>query len=112
MRDLQGVHPALVRVVQETLRRSPLDFQVHDGLRPPAKQQALLQAGASRTPDSRHLTGHAVDLVPIIHGKLRWDWDASSRIAEVVKAVAAEQRQVITSGGDWKSFPDGQESAR
>ena len=59
---LKGVHPALVGVIEEAIGISPVDFMVTEGLRTAARQAALVKAGASRTLNSRHLTGHAVDV--------------------------------------------------
>lgn len=50
---------------------------------------------------SRHLTGHAVDLVPIINGKLRWEWPAIYPIADAVRTAAKELEIPIRWGGAW-----------
>ena len=59
---LRGVHPDLVKVVTRAIEISTLDFTVLEGVRSLERQQALVEAGASQTLKSRHLTGHAVDL--------------------------------------------------
>ena len=41
--------------------------------------------------DSRHIAGHAVDLIPYINGKLRWEWNPICRIDDAVRLVAKEQ---------------------
>jgi peptidoglycan L-alanyl-D-glutamate endopeptidase CwlK len=65
--------------------------------------------------NSRHLTGHAVDLgywlddgdgVPE-NGEIRWDWPLYAQLASAVKAAARQCGVPITWGGDWPSFPDG-----
>lgn len=99
--ELQGVHPDLVAVVQRAIELTVQDFAVHDGIRTLAEQQKLLAAGASKTLDSRHLTGHAVDLVPVINGKLRWEWDPIYLIAEAVRVAARERQTPIRWGGAW-----------
>ena len=63
---LAGVHPALVAVVGRALCLSPVDFIVTEGRRSPERQAALVRAGASRTLNSRHLTGHAVDVAALV----------------------------------------------
>jgi peptidoglycan L-alanyl-D-glutamate endopeptidase CwlK len=68
---LKGVHPDLVRVVELALTYSPHDFTITEGLRSVARQKALLEAGASRTMNSRHITGHAIDFAVLIAGKVR-----------------------------------------
>ncbi len=104
---LQGVHPALVAVVEAALARSSIDFMVTEGLRAPERQAALVKAGASRTQKSRHLTGHAVDVAALIDGQVRWDWPLYGRIAEAFKAAAADLKTPIVWGGDWTSLRDG-----
>lgn len=68
---LKGVHPDLVRVVERARESTP--FIVTEGLRTSARQRELFNAGATRTLNSRHLTGHAVDLAVLIGTEARWD---------------------------------------
>jgi peptidoglycan L-alanyl-D-glutamate endopeptidase CwlK len=63
--NLKGVNPALVKVVRRALELTTVDFIVIEGVRSPARQAELQKEGKSRTLDSRHLTGHAVDLLPV-----------------------------------------------
>ncbi|MFQ0831239.1 M15 family metallopeptidase [Serratia fonticola] len=63
--NLVGVNPALVKVVRRALEITAVDFIVIEGVRSAARQAELQKAGKSRTLDSRHLTGHAVDLFPV-----------------------------------------------
>lgn len=104
---LQGVHPDLVRVVRRALELSEVDFVVVEGRRSEARQRELVKAGASQTMDSRHLTGHAVDLAPYIAGQIRWDWPPFYKIADAMKAAAKELGVALIWGGDWTSFKDG-----
>ena len=104
---MTGVHPALVGVMEEAIRRSPVDFMITEGLRSPDRQAALVRVGASRTLESRHLTGHAVDVAALLDGKVRWDWPLYARIALAVKAAAHERGVAIVWGGDWSTLRDG-----
>ena len=104
---LQGVHPDLVRVVQKAAAMSALDFTVLEGLRTVARQKQLFDQGATKTMNSRHLTGHAVDLAPMIGGTVRWDWPLYHQLAAVVKAAAKAENVPIQWGGDWRTFKDG-----
>ncbi|WP_337263059.1 MULTISPECIES: M15 family metallopeptidase [unclassified Serratia (in: enterobacteria)] len=63
--NLVGVNPELIKVVRRALELSTVDFTVIEGRRTTARQQALVAAGASKTMASRHLTGHALDLLPV-----------------------------------------------
>lgn len=107
MRNLKGVHPDLVRVAVRALERTDLDFGVTEGLRTEARQRELLAAGASRTMNSRHLTGHAIDVVALIGGEVRWDWPLYARLAVHFKQAATELQVPIVWGGDWPKFRDG-----
>ena len=115
-RDLQrlaGLHPDLVRVVERA--RLAVPFIVVEGLRTRERQAQLVKAGASRTMNSRHLTGHAVDLAYWLDdgdgtpeaGEVRWDWPLARKLAAAMKASAAEESVALVWGGDWASFPDG-----
>lgn len=104
---LQGVHPDLVRVVEHAITLTPVDFVVLEGLRTPERQKQLMASGASMTLNSRHLTGHAVDLGALVDGEIRWDWPIYTRIAESMKASAASLSVKLTWGGDWRRFRDG-----
>lgn len=100
---MRGVHTDLVRVVRRALQITPVDFVVTEGLRTKQRQAQLVKAGASWTMNSRHLTGHAVDLAPIVGGKVRWDWPPFHTLAAAMKAAAAELGVSIVWGGDWRA---------
>lgn len=104
---LQGVHPDLIAVVEAAILRTPVDFMVTEGRRDPVRQVALVRAGASRTLNSRHLTGHAVDVAALVEGQVRWDWPLYGRIAGAFKAAATDLGIPLTWGGDWTRLRDG-----
>jgi peptidoglycan L-alanyl-D-glutamate endopeptidase CwlK len=104
---LEGLHPDLVRVVKKAAAMSPLDFTVLEGLRTLERQKQLSQIGATKTLRSRHLTGHAVDLAPMISGAVSWDWPLYRRLATIIKEAAVAENVPIEWGGDWKTFKDG-----
>lgn len=106
-RALEGVHPDLVAVAEAALAMSPVDFMVTEGLRTPARQAALVKAGASRTLNSRHLTGHAIDVAAVVGGQIRWDWPLYPRIAAAFKQAAQARDVEIVWGGDWPRLRDG-----
>lgn len=105
--NLEGVHPDLVKVVERAIEITTVDFTVIEGLRTLSRQKELLAKGATQTLNSRHLTGHAVDIAAWVDGGIRWDWPLYHRLAEAMKKAAAELDVDIVWGGDWKSFPDG-----
>lgn len=104
---MQGVHPALVGVIEAAIRTTPVDFMITEGMRTRERQAALVKAGASRTLNSRHLTGHAVDIAAMVDGKVRWDWPLYPRIAQAIKAAAKARGVALVWGGDWPRLRDG-----
>ena len=104
LQNLSGVHPDMVAVVKRAIEITGVDFTVIEGIRHINRQRELLKAGKSTTMNSRHITGHAVDMVP-------WpvDWEDLERFETMAKAMksAAEELDIpIVWGGDWKSFYD------
>lgn len=104
---LSGVHPDLVAVVKRAIEITEVDFEVLEGVRSKARQEQLFKQKATKTMNSRHLTGHAVDLGAYVGGSVRWDWPLYYQIADAMKAAAEELDVPLTWGGDWKTFPDG-----
>jgi peptidoglycan L-alanyl-D-glutamate endopeptidase CwlK len=100
---LEGVHPDLVRVVQSAIKATVCDFTVLEGVRSEERQRKLFQAGASKIMNSRHLTGHAVDLGAYIDGEVRWDWPLYYQIAAAMMMASVEEGVPIRWGGDWDS---------
>lgn len=105
---LVGVHPDLVKVVKRAIQISKYDFMVVEGLRTLETQKKYVAEGKSKTLNSYHLTGHAVDLAPLENGAIDWNnkkgqFDA---VAVAMKQAAKELNVKIEWGGDWKSFID------
>ena len=104
LQSLSGVHPDMVAVVKLAITITEQDFTVIEGIRNINRQRELYKAGKSTTMNSRHITGHAVDMVP-------WpvDWNDLERfevMSEAMKTAAEELEIPIVWGGDWKSFYD------
>lgn len=103
---LAGVHPDLVKVVHRAIELTEVDFIVTEGRRSLVRQRELVAQGASKTLNSRHITGHAVDVVAYQNGKGNYNAEAMRAISKAFKAAAAELQVPIDWGGDWKSFKD------
>lgn len=101
VKNLAGVHPDLVRVVEQAVLACGVPIVVTEGLRTPERQAELKAAGKSWTLDSRHLTGHAVDLVDA--DNYGYDIPDLDAIAKAMKASARELEIPIVWGGDWKT---------
>lgn len=104
---LKGVHPDLIKVVKRAIEITPIDFTVLEGLRTKERQKLLVARGASKTMNSYHITGHAVDIAPLVNGQVTWDWKYYNELAPVIKQAAKELGVDITWGGNWKTFKDG-----
>lgn len=98
---LAYVDPRLASVVCDAITRTTVDFSVHEGLRTIATQREYVRRGVSRTMNSKHLSGRAVDLVPWIGGQLRWEWSLIYPIAVAMRDAAVEADLPVTWGGAW-----------
>lgn len=108
-RNLEQVEPILEQVTRLALRRSAIDFMVFDGLRSKDEQRELVRTGASFTMHSMHLPGRtgyarAVDLVPYISGKPRWDWNGCCLLAIAMRSAAFDARVSLRWGGAWDTL--------
>jgi len=109
MQNLSGVHPDLVAVVKRAIEITEQDFFVGEGIRNIERQKRLVASGASQTMNSRHITGHAVDLHPYpykgdhdVDGVPNSDdWDAYEPIVIAMRQAAEELRVELTHGWDW-----------
>ena len=104
LQNLSGVHPDLVAVVKRAIQITGQDFTVIEGIRNIDRQRELYRKGKTTTLNSRHLTGHAVDIAP---WPISWEWEEFYPIADAMKQAAEELEVDLEWGGDWKSFPDG-----
>lgn len=119
---LRGVHPALAAVVVLALTTyTKEDFTVIEGVRSMTRQRALVKQGKSKTLESRHLTGMAVDLAWYKDGKVSWstdntkafydmdhsaDYEGYQAIGVAMKEAAEKLGVPIRWGADWDG--DGQ----
>jgi len=109
MQNLSGVHPDLVAVVKRAIEITEQDFFVGEGIRSIERQKRLVDSGASQTMNSRHITGHAVDLHPYpykgdhdVDGVPNSDdWDAYEPIVLAMRQAAEELGVELTHGWDW-----------
>jgi len=105
---LNNVHPDLVKLVERVYEVTDADFFVLEGVRTLEQEKANFAKGASQTMNSRHLTGHAIDIgAKDEKGILTWEWKYYAHLAEIFKKTAAELNIPITWGGDWKTLKDG-----
>jgi peptidoglycan LD-endopeptidase CwlK len=106
-KNLEGVHQDLVKVVEKAIQLTNQDFSVIEGLRSLKRQEELFKKGHSKTMNSRHLTGHAVDITPWVDGAISWDWKYYTEVKRAMFEAAKELGVDLEWGGNWKGFPDG-----
>lgn len=107
--NLRGVDASLVKVVKRAIQITGQDFFVGEGLRTKERQRELVKAGFSRTMNSRHLTGHAVDLHPYPYKgdhdndgiPNSDDWDAYRPIVDAMRRASKELDIPLEHGWDW-----------
>lgn len=101
LKNLEGVNPDLVAVVKRAIQISRMDFTVIEGVRTKERQKELVRKGASKTMNSRHITGHAVDIVPVKDGVISWRIDDYYPLAEAMATAADELGVRVRWGGAW-----------
>lgn len=105
--NLRDVHPDLVKVVWLALELSPVDFGITEGLRTVERQKQLVAEGKSQTMNSRHISGHAVDVFAYPTPAGSWDWQYYQQISQAFKQAGKNLSIPVEWGGDWKTLKDG-----
>jgi peptidoglycan L-alanyl-D-glutamate endopeptidase CwlK len=104
-KNLEGVNPELADVVREAWQTMPMDgvtFIVTEGLRTLARQKQLVASGASRTMQSKHLDGHAVDLAAKVGTGIRWELNLYFKLALAMRNASVSRGVTVTWGGCWR----------
>ena len=107
--NLKDIHPNLVKVMNEAIKTSPIDFVITEGVRTAERQNQCFKAGKSKCDGyikkSNHQKkvdgyGHAVDLYPL---PIQYS-DAVPYVilAKHIKETAKKLGVKIVWGGDWK----------
>ena len=100
---LQGVDDILAMIVRKAAvyaEEYSVDLTVSEGLRTKERQQELFEKGKSKTLNSKHLEGKAVDLYIIRDRKI--DWQAFDLLYNCMQRAADDTGAVIEWGGNWK----------
>ena len=108
-KNLKGVHPDLVRVLETAIIDSPIGFTIVEGIRSTKRQQELYAQGFSKADGvkvkSNHQIkvdgyGHAVDLYANpINVK---DTRNIAIVADHIKRTSKKLGISVEWGGDWK----------
>lgn len=105
----KGVHPDLLKLADAVLQAAPWPLRITEGMRTLERQRQLLAAKATKTLNSRHLTGHAIDVVPYIDldrdGKIETEELYNKRLFDVLIPIAKAEAERLgikmTFGYDW-----------
>lgn len=100
-KNLEGVDERLVAVVEYAIEVTRVDFAVTEGVRTVQRQRELVAAGASQTMNSKHITGHAVDVVAYIGSRISWELNLYDDIADAFKLASMEVCVPIRWGAAW-----------
>lgn len=122
--NLTGVHPDMVRLMNEAIKNCPVDFTITEGVRTKQQQRELYDQGRTKPGNivtnadgvrnkSNHQAksdgyGHAVDLYPYYDRSVQVnDAESLKIIAAHIKTVANQLGISIKWGGDWtfKDYP-------
>ena len=105
---MDGVKPELIKVVERAMVLSSVRFRVTEGLRSLERQQQLFDARKSKTMNSRHLTGDAVDVVALKgRGQVSWLLEDYYPIAKAFATASKELGIPIRWGGCWQALHQG-----
>lgn len=128
LENLKGVEPKLVKLMTESIKNSPVDFTIIQGVRTLKDQQEFYSWGRTKVnPNTKTMMkvtnadgiknksnhqvkadgyGHAVDLYPFFEGKVQINHKDTIKnlkiIAAHIKSVAKTLGINLTWGGDWK----------
>lgn len=112
-KKLVGVKPDLVKVVRRAAEITTQPFQIVQGARTQAYQDALYAQGRTKpgkivtwTRNSKHIGGNAVDFAALKNGAISWTQSLYPPIAHAFKVAAKELGVAIEWGGDWKKTKD------
>lgn len=107
LKKLNGVKQPLINVVKRAIELSTVDFGVSEGVRSKERQAQLFKEGKSKTLNSYHLTGEAVDLFAWVNGYVDWNFHYYEDISKAMFKAAEELGIEIEWGGNFKTFKDG-----
>jgi len=109
---MEGVDERLVKVAEEALKLTKVDFGIpeYGGWRSPEQQHKLYLDGKSKADGlykkSYHQSGMALDVYAYVEGKASWDEGHLAQVACAMFQAAMNLGYKIEWGGLWKNFLD------
>ena len=98
---LNGVDERLEAVVRHAITATKIDFGVICGMRTLEEQRALVEKGASQNMKSKHLDGHAVDLMAYIGSRGSWELNLYDELGDAMAEGARAVDVPIRWGAAW-----------
>ena len=98
---LEGVDDRLVAVVRAAIGMTKTDFGVICGLRTIEEQRELVAKGASKTMNSKHIGGNAIDLMAYIGSRGSWELNLYDDLADAIKEAAITLGVPVRWGAAW-----------
>lgn len=103
---LIGVSKPLVDLVNRALEISEADFAVTEGLRTKERQKQLVSDGFSKTMNSKHLFGEAIDILPSsIKPGMKWELHHFKPVLHAFHLASIELGIPVRFGINWKNDP-------
>lgn len=109
LKRLKTTEPFVQEIMHEVLSITPYDFGIPEfgGRRTIQHQEQLVKQGKSKTMNSKHLKGEAIDICRHMGGgEYSFERKHILPIAHIVKQVAMEKGYKVKWGGDWLNFVD------
>ena len=101
---LSEVHEDLQELFNEAIKY--FDLTIIEGLRTKERQKELVAEGKSKTLQSKHILGQAVDVAPY-HDGIDWDnKDNFNYMGGFIMGLARQMGIPLRWGGDWNSNND------
>lgn len=105
--NLNSIHPRLADVVRRAEEIAGVRFVVGSGKRDEDLQRKAVEWGWSRTMNSDHLDGSAVDLWPLdANDAVNFDRASQLEIVRAMRRAAQDLGVQLDIGADWSSFED------
>lgn len=99
---LAGVDADIVTVCERLIEVTRQDLTIGEGLRSRERQAMLVRTGKSRTMNSKHLIGEAVDIWPLRDGAVPWnDLDVWYDMAVDMRAASLDTGVRLVWGARW-----------
>lgn len=104
----RGVDQRLIEISDLALQITPIDFGIPalGGVRSFEDQKNLVKDGKSKTLNSKHLTGQALDFYAFVDGEASWNECHLAMIGASMLQAANLLGYKIKWGGLWKNFKD------